>query len=204
MPADIVPTKEMIKNKIVIFKKIKWKLLESIENLKQVAHWRFLADNIIESTNSQTSSNVMKHSRSHKVSTLSFEEELKFKSVLIYMDIYACLKNQRFYLYFNWRTQLLWEQHPKNKANKENYEICRCVYGFDDQQIEEFVKGNSTLNGTSFAHFDKYFIKTEDNKTAILKKCHCENVKDKLNRCPTLTERIDWLKKRWGYSLTII
>ena len=66
MPADIVPTKEMIENKIVIFKKIKWKLLESIENLKQVAHWRFLSDNIIESTNSQTSSNVMKHNRSHK------------------------------------------------------------------------------------------------------------------------------------------
>ena len=169
---DKVSTINMIKNKITLYKKIKSKFVKSVEDIIQVSFWRFLAENIMETTIPTLTSHSFANTRSQNRLTISFEDEMKLKCTLIYMYIFVCLKNQRFYPDFNLRTKLIWELHSKKKKDELKQEICRWVYWLDDNEIEEFVNGNSTRNNSSFEYFEKYFIRNEEEKIASIKDCY--------------------------------
>ena len=58
--------------------------------------------------------------------------------------------------------------------------------------MEEFAKRNSTRNNSSFAHFEKYFIRNEEEKMASIKDWYSEEIKNKINKCPNLVEGVEW------------
>ena len=97
---------------------------------------------------------------------------------------------------------MLCEVNLVHKTFIEIKDPCLFIYDLGSKSVREYVKWKLSKQNILFAHLEKYFLKWNIEKSAIIDEFK-KIITQKLLVTSALQEGIECLSNGWGYKLTL-